>query len=251
MDLKGKVALISGALGGVGSAIARKMAQEGADLALTARRPGDLEDFCRELQSLGHQVLALPADGTQRDQVVSVVDKTAAHFGHIDILVNAMSGDIMERFHEGKEENWDRMMAVNVYGFLYFQHAALQHMIPANKGRIINLVSDSAKIGATMEAVQSLTKGGMVAFGKSLAREVARYSITVNTVCVGPTRTPGFIEGMEKSNSPGYQAFMRLQPMHRAAEPAEVAAVVAFLATDDASFVTGQAISASGGLTMC
>lgn len=249
MDLNGQKVLILGALGTAGAAIAKKFAQEGAAIMLSARRASEGEKFADELRGLGQEVGFVAADVTKRDQVISAVEATVARFGQIDVLVNCFSRDHLRRFMDDTEEAWDEIIQVNFKGLMYACHASLQHMVPQSYGRIISLTSDSGKIGATMETAQSGMKAAVIAFSKSLAREMARYNITVNSVCMGPTRESS--EAPTGMSPEGWASFMRLIPFRRPAKPEEVAAVVAFLATRDASFVTGQALSASGGLVMC
>ena len=249
MDLNGEKVLILGALGTAGAAIAKKFAQEGAAIMLSARRASEGEKFADELRGLGHDVGFVAADVTKRDQVISAVEATVARFGRIDVLANCFSRDHLRRFMDDSEEAWDEIIDVNFKGLMYACHASLQHMVPQSYGRIISLTSDSGKIGATMETAQSGMKGAVIAFSKSLAREMARYNITVNSVCMGPTRESA--EAPPGMAPEGWASFMRLIPFRRPAKPEEVAAMVAFLATSDASFITGQALSASGGLVMC
>ncbi|HJP41273.1 MAG TPA: SDR family NAD(P)-dependent oxidoreductase [Dehalococcoidia bacterium] len=249
MQLDGQAALVLGSLGTCGEAITRTLADRGAATMVSARRESEGQALANELKAGGNKAAFVAADVSSRDSVIAAVEQTVSEFGKIDILVNAFSADHLRRFLDDDEESWDRMLNVNLKGMFFACHAALQHMVPQEHGRIVTLTSDSGKIGATMETVQSSTKAGVIGFSKSLAREMARHQITVNALCIGPTRPSA--EAPQGFSSEGWQSFMRLIPFHRPATPEEVGTVCAFLVSGDAGFVTGQAISASGGLTMC
>jgi 2-hydroxycyclohexanecarboxyl-CoA dehydrogenase len=166
--------------------------------------------------------------------------------------VNNAGWDEMRPFVETDEQFWDRVIEVNYKGCLRMTRAILPGMIERGFGRVVNIGSDAGRVGSSMEAVYSGAKGGVIAFTKTVAREVARNGVTANTVCPGPTRTP-MLEKMAGGGEEGERlvaALERAVPMRRLGEPEDIAAAVAFLASDAAGFITGQTLSVSGGLTM-
>ena len=175
-----------------------------------------------------------------------------AEAGDIDVLVNAAGWDELHPFMETGEEFWDRVIEINFKGCLRTTKAVLPGMIERGFGRIVNIASDAGRVGSSGESVYAGAKGAVIAFGKTIAREVATRGVTVNAVCPGPTRTP-MLEGMAGEDERGAKlmaALERAVPMKRLGEPADVAAAVAFLASEEAAFITGQTLSVSGGLTM-
>ena len=171
--------------------------------------------------------------------------------GPIEILVNNAGWDEMRPFVETDEPFWDRVIEVNFKGGLRLTRAVLPGMVERGYGRIVNIGSDAGRVGSSLESVYSGAKGGVIAFTKTIAREVARRGVTANTVCPGPTDTEMLREvtgGDEGAKV--IEAMTRAVPMKRLGTPADVAAAVAFLASDEAGFITGQTLSVSGGLTM-
>jgi 2-hydroxycyclohexanecarboxyl-CoA dehydrogenase len=246
MDLKGLVAIVTGGGQGIGEATATSLAQLGAKVAILDLMAKSGEAVASRLREAGSEAMAVVADVTVKDQVDRATKEVFDHFGSVDILVNNAGWTETHPFLTEDEAYWDKVIAVNLKGPILASRAALAYMSEKKFGKIVNVGSDAARIGNSGEAVYSAAKGGLVTFTKSLAREVARYNVNVNCVCPGPTNTPLMKDQPEKV----IEALKRMMPFRRIAEPDEVANVIAFLCSREADFVTGQIISASGGLTM-
>jgi 2-hydroxycyclohexanecarboxyl-CoA dehydrogenase len=241
--LSDKIAIVTGGGQGIGRAIAEKLAAEGATVVVT-----DLVERSAIQTAEGlPEAVALGVDVTDRQGVQAMADQVAQLFGRIDILVNNAGWDKASSFTESEPADWDRAIAVNLYGVLHTCKAVLPIMAAQGSGAVVNLGSDAGRVGSSGEAVYSAAKGGVIAFTKSLAREMARHQVRVNCVCPGPTDTALFASFAGPKLR---EALTKAIPFRRLGQPADVANVVAFLASDEASFVTGQTVSVSGGLTM-
>ena len=230
-----RVALVTGGARGIGRAIALALAADGRRVAV-----GDL------VADAVDDVFAVKLDITESASVAAAVAAIEAELGPVDILVNNAGWDEMRPFLETDEPFWDRVLDVNLKGALRMTRATVPGMVERGWGRVVNIGSDAGRVGSSLEAVYSAAKGGVIAFTKTLAREVARTGVTANTVCPGPTRTPMLAE-MEPRL---VEALERAVPMRRLGQPDDVAAAVAFFASEAAGYVTGQTLSVSGGLTM-
>jgi 2-hydroxycyclohexanecarboxyl-CoA dehydrogenase len=246
VTLAGKVVLVTGAARGIGAGIARAAAEAGAAVAL-----GDVaERTVREAAAaLGARALPLVMDVSDARSVRAAVDEAEARLGPIDVLVNNAGIDVIGPFLDSSEETWERLWAVNLKGTLLATRAVLHGMVARARGRIVNLGSDAGRVGSSGEAVYSATKGGVIAFTKTLAREVARHGVTVNCVCPGPTDT-ALLEQVREYDERLHASLARAIPLRRLGRPEDVAAAVVFLASDAAAYITGQTLSVSGGLTM-
>jgi 2-hydroxycyclohexanecarboxyl-CoA dehydrogenase len=252
MKLRGKTALVTGGGRGIGRAIALGLAQEGAQVAVLDILADNAAAVAGEIEATGVKALALPADLTKRAQVDRAIADTLAQFGQIDILVNNAGWDRMEMFLDSEEETWDKIIAINFKGMLYVCKAALPSMVARGQGKVISIASDAGRAGSTGEAVYAGSKGAIIAFSKTLAREMARHKITVNVVCPGLTETP-LLQGIREQSPKTekvIEAVTRAIPLGRVGQPEDIAGAVVYLASPAADFVTGQTLSVSGGLTM-
>jgi 2-hydroxycyclohexanecarboxyl-CoA dehydrogenase len=204
-----------------------------------------------EISRLGHQAHARAVDITDHAAVTAAVTAFEQAAGPVDVLVNNAGFDKFAYFLETEPALWDQLIAINLKGPINLHHAVLQGMQARRRGRVINVASDAGRVGSSMEAVYSACKGGIIAFTKTMAREMARSGVTLNAVCPGPTETAllaGFLDGPQGQKI--YDGLKRAIPLGRLGQPDDIPGIVAFLASDDAAFITGQVISVSGGLTM-
>ncbi|MDQ3947228.1 MAG: 3-oxoacyl-ACP reductase FabG [Actinomycetota bacterium] len=245
--LSGKVAFVTGAGRGMGQAIAARLVEEGARVAVT---DVDGSTAAATAAVLGDGAVGLRVDITDTGSVGAGVLEAEHALGPIDVLINNAGWDRIAPFLDTDEDLWDRLIDINLKGPLRCAHAVLPGMVARQAGRVINISSDAARVGSTGESVYSAAKAGIIGFTKTLAREVARHNITANVICPGPTDTPLLGEIMGEGNDRLIDSLKRGIPMKRLGRPDDIAGAVAFLASDDAGFITGQTLSVSGGLTM-
>jgi 2-hydroxycyclohexanecarboxyl-CoA dehydrogenase len=243
MRLEGRRALVTGGASGIGAAIARRLAAEAAEVVIA-----DLNlDGAREVGSeIGAEAAAL--DVADPEAAVSVV----ADHGPFEILVNNAGTDDFAFFTEITPERWRRLLAINLEGVFACTHAVLPAMQSSGYGRIVSIASEAGRVGSKGSAVYSAAKGGVIAFTKAIARENARFGITANAIAPGPIDTP-LLNAARAFGELGeriIETMKQATQMRRLGSPEEVAAAVAFLASDDASYVTGETLGVSGGLGM-
>lgn len=246
MDLKGKMALVTGGSRGIGRAVALAFVKAGANVALCARDLTKAELVAEEARALGVEALAIKADIAHSAEVEALVQTCLGKFGRLDILVNnagIVKDALVVRM---KDEDWDRVLEVNLRGAFYSIRSALKPMMKQRGGRIINIASVVGVMGNVGQANYVAAKAGLIGLTKAVAREAASWGITVNAVA------PGFIETDMVASLPEKvrQAYLEQIPLKRLGSPEEVAAVVCFLASDAASYITGQVIHVNGGMWM-
>ena len=245
MLLKDKVAIVTGGTKGIGRAISILFAEEGAKVVANfSKDVAVAEGLMREAQSKGLHIGLFKADVTQFDQVKEMVEETFALYGRIDILVNNV-GLIRDNFLMlMSDEDWDSLMKANLNSLFYCCKAVIRKMIPEKKGKIINISSVSGILGTAGQTNYAATKGGMISFTKSLARELGHFNIHINAVA------PGLIESEMISRMPKekVEAIIKSSSLGRMGKPEEVAQAVLFLASDHSNYITGQTLVVDGGI---
>lgn len=248
----GKTVIVTGGGGGIGGATCRRFAREGAKVAIFDMNLEAAERVAADIRASGGQAAAFACNITDRAQVDAAVAAAQTQLGPIAVLVNNAGWDVFKPFLKTVPAEWEKLIAINLTGALHMLHAVLPGMVEHKYGRIVNVASDAARGGSSGEAVYSACKGGLVALSKTLAREHARQSITINVVCPGPTDTALLAGVAEGARDPAklIEAFKSAIPLGRLGQGDDLASAIAFFGSDDAGFVTGQVLSVSGGLTM-
>jgi len=252
MNLKDKTAIVTGGARGIGRAIVQRLAEAGADVVIGDFRLDEAEATASEIQkTTGRQVRAVRADVTDLKQVEALRDAALQAFGKIDIRVNNAGWDRLMPFLKTTPELWEKIIAVNYKGVIHTCYAVLPHMAERKQGSIVNISSDSARVGSLGEAIYSGAKAAVVAFSKTLAREHARDNIRVNVICPGLADTPLLSEiQQDPFGQKVLGSIVNFVPLKRLAQPDDIAPLVVFLASDAAGYITGQVTSVNGGLTM-
>ncbi len=250
--LKDKVAVVTGGGAGIGLAICKRLAEEGCAVGVFDIDSAAAEAAAAGITGAGGTAHAVACDVADYAGVKKAVAGFEAEAGAVDILVNNAGWDRFMMFTKTEPALWDRIIAINLKGPLNMLHVTLPGMIDRGSGKVVNIASDAARVGSLGEAVYSATKGGLVALSKSLARETATKGVCLNCVCPGPTET-SLLSSVAEASGMGdklLDAFAKATPMRRLGKVDDLPGAVAFLASDDADFITGQVISVSGGLTM-
>jgi 2-hydroxycyclohexanecarboxyl-CoA dehydrogenase len=251
-ELKDRVAIVTGGARGIGKGITRALAAQGARVAIADLILEEAEKNASEIEREGGVSTAIQTDITDLDQVKAMVAQVKELYGPVDILVNNAGWDRIELFMKTTPDLWDRIIDINYRGILNCIYSVVDDMMSRNSGKIISISSDAGRVGSMGEAVYAGAKGAIIAFSKSLARELARYKINVNVICPGPTPTPLVEEMMEEGEFARkvLSSIDKIVPLKRMGTPEDIAHAVVFLASDEASFITGQVLSVSGGLSM-
>jgi len=246
MRLDGKTAIVTGGASGIGRATAETLAAAGAHVIIGDLDTVNGEAVAAAIRAGGQGADCIRLDVADLASIAEFRDKAYALRPQVDIVANVAGWGKIQPFMENTPEFWRKVMDVNLLGPAAMAQAFLPQMIERKSGKVVTVSSDAGRVGSLGETMYSGAKGGAIAFTKSLAREVARYNINVNCVCPGPTDTPLLRAVPEKHQ----EAFVRATPMRRLARPAEIADAILFFASERASFVTGQTLSVSGGLTL-
>jgi 2-hydroxycyclohexanecarboxyl-CoA dehydrogenase len=250
--LAGKAVIVTGSASGIGKAIAERLAAEGCIVGIFDLNASAAQATAAAITAAGGKAHAHEVDITDLDAVQSSVAAFEKQTAPVEVLVNNAGWDKAMPFLSSAPELWKKVVDINLYGPLNMHYAVLPGMVQRKRGRVVSIASDAGRVGSSGESVYSACKGGIIAFTKTLARELARSNIQLNTVCPGPTDTP-LLRSVADEGEAGVrliEALTRAIPMRRLGQPSDYPGIVAFLASDDAGYITGQTISVSGGLTM-
>jgi 2-hydroxycyclohexanecarboxyl-CoA dehydrogenase len=248
MRLEGRIALVTGGAGGIGGATCRRLAAEGATVAVTDLDAGGARELASEIGGGAYEL-----DVRSTDSVREALRAAEADLGPLDVLVNNAGYDEFGFFVHTDEEMWDRVLRVNLRGVIAVTHAVLPGMQERRRGRIVNVASEAGRLGSPGSSVYSAAKAGVIGLTKAVAGESARYGVTCNAVAPGPIETPLLMSAPEQFAEVGERVVQNMigkTVLRRLGQPEEVAAAIAFLASDDASYVTGQTLGVSGGMGM-
>ena len=246
-EFQDRVALVTGGASGIGKAVVTALAARGARVGVCDLNAAGAVAVAAEI---GGGSLAVPMDVTDAASVRAGVASAVESLGAPDVLVNAAGWDQIMRFLDTDEAFWDRVIAINFRGVVATCHAVLPHMVERGSGAVVNVASEAGRAGSSGEVLYSGAKGAVIAFSKAVAREVARYGVRVNVVTPGLTDTPFLQRNVDEGHGKLMDAIVRATPLQRLSTPEEVAEAILFLASDRASFTTGETLSVSGGLVM-
>ena len=250
--LKGRTVIVTGGGGGIGRAVCMRFAEHGANVAVLDRDGQAAQVTVNNIGKADVQIKAYVADITDYNAIAATVTSIEQELGTPTVLINNAGFDRFMPFLKTEPSMWESLIAINLTGALNMHHIVLPKMVEAGGGRVINIASDAARVGSSGEAVYAACKAGLLGLSKTLARELASKNVTLNVVCPGPTDT-ALLKGVaETSRDPEklLEVFRNAVPMRRIGRPEDYPGIITMLASDEASFITGQVISVSGGLTM-
>lgn len=248
MKLKNKVAIITGSSRGIGKAIATAMAKEGAKVVITSRHLPEADKTAKEIQKLGGQAMAIKCDVSKKNEIEKMVSETVKKFGQLDILVNNAGIVSFDSFLELKEEDWDKVLAIDLKGTFLCSQVAVKQMVKQEKGgKIINIASVAGFVGFPRLAHYCSAKGGIIELTKEMAVELAKYKININAIGPGVIET-AMTKGLLQDPKSKQDLLSRI-PLNRIGQPKDIAPLAVFLASEDADYITGQTIFVDGGWT--
>jgi NAD(P)-dependent dehydrogenase (short-subunit alcohol dehydrogenase family) len=249
MAFEGKVAAVVGGASGVGAEVAKLIASQGGEVVILDIQEALARSVAEEIRGVGGTASVVRVDVTSPDSVKSALDATLARHDQIDVLATTVGWNVHSFFMDQSEDLWEKILQINLMGQVRLVHAFLPTMKANGGGSIVVVSSDAGRVGTNGETIYAAAKAGVIGFTKSLAREVTRFGIRINCVSPGPTDTPLF-RTATASQPKIADAMVKLIPMKRMAKAEEQANVIAFLASDGASYITGQTLSVNGGLNM-